>query len=146
MSVLDAARDRWLAAWDERREEFASDPAWLAELREAARSAFADNGLPHRKLEEWRYTNLAPLAQVEFIAAPSGHSVSREDVERISIPVFACSLCVFVDGRHAPELSTPRAMLGDVHVESLAQLRAEQPERLEAWLGRLASSKVLKSL
>ena len=141
MSVLDAARDRWLAAWDDRREEFASDPRWLAELREAARGAFAENGLPHRKLEEWRYTNLAALAKVEFVAPPTGHAVTREDVERLSIPVFACSLFVFVDGRFAPELSTPRAMRGDVHVESLARLRAEEPERLEAWLGRLASCK-----
>ena len=141
MSALDAARDRWLAAWSERRDGFASDVPWLARLREGARDAFAENSLPHRKLEEWRYTSVLPLAKVAFGTPPTAHDVTRDDVERLSIPVFACSLFVFVDGCYAPGLSTPPALTGEVHVDSLARLRAEEPGRLEPHLGSLASVK-----
>ena len=55
---------------------------------------------------------------------------------RVSFPVFACSVFVFVDGRFRPELSSPRALSGSLRVESLAELRASEPERAAAALGQ----------
>ncbi|MEQ9520461.1 MAG: Fe-S cluster assembly protein SufD [Parvibaculum sp.] len=36
-------------------------PAWLDMRRKAARASFADAGFPHRRIEAWRYTDLARL-------------------------------------------------------------------------------------
>ena len=40
-------------------------PASVARLRDCAFARFADLGLPTTKLERWRFTNIAPIAQTE---------------------------------------------------------------------------------
>jgi Fe-S cluster assembly protein SufD len=143
VSALDAARDHYLA----QAPGFAAaagsgDPDWLRGLREDAAARFADQGLPSRRLEEWRYTNVTPLAEVRFELPGSAPApVTRDAVESISSPVFACSVYVFVDGRYRPELSSPRTFAGNLRIESLAELRARSPERLAGRLGRLADAK-----
>jgi len=143
MSALEAARDHFLGS----SLAFAAtagsrDPAWLQSLRAEAAARFAEQGLPSTKLEEWRYTNLTPLAKLRFEPPGSAPApVTRGDVEALCFPVFACSVFVFVDGRFRPELSSPRALSGSLRVESLAELRASAPERLAGQLGRLADPK-----
>lgn len=141
MSELERARDHYLA----RHASFArglSEPGWLRALREEALARFAERGLPTTRLEEWRYTNPAPLAAEDFEPAGREHArVEREALEEIAFPVFACSLFVFVNGRFEPELSVAEDAAGGVRVESLARLRAGAPERLEPWLGRLVDTK-----
>jgi Fe-S cluster assembly protein SufD len=39
---------------------------WLGELRRGAAEKIRASGLPHRKLEAWRFTPIAPLDRVEF--------------------------------------------------------------------------------
>src|SRR5262249_11314366 len=120
----------------------AGEPGWLAALRREAIDAFAAAGLPHTRLEEWRYTNVAPLARVPFeLARGPAAAVSREALEEGSFPVYACSVFVFVDGVHRPELSSPRALSGGVRAESLAALLAREPGRVAAHLGRLVDPK-----
>jgi len=143
VSVLDAARDHFV----ERAGAFAAvadrhDPEWLRRLRAEAAARFAEQGLPSTRLEEWRYTNLTPLAELRFeLPGPEPAQVTRDAVESLSFPVFACSVFVFVDGRFRPELSSPRALSGSLRVESLAELRSKAPERLAAHLGRHADAK-----
>jgi Fe-S cluster assembly protein SufD len=143
MSVLEQARDHFV----ERSRAFGEaagrrDPVWLRSLREQAAALFAEQGLPSTRLEEWRYTNLTPLAKQRFeLAGETVAAVSRDEVESLGSPLFACSVFVFVDGRFRPELSTPRSLARDLHVESLAELRAQDPERLEGKLGRQADPK-----
>ena len=57
------------------------------------------------------------------LPGPEPAPVTRDAVESLSFPVFACSVFVFVDGRFRPELSSPRALSGSLRVESLAELR-----------------------
>ncbi|MDX1648662.1 MAG: Fe-S cluster assembly protein SufD [Myxococcota bacterium] len=141
MSALEEARDRFLRDLSARPAPSADEPAFLERLRREGREAFAARGLPHSKLEEWRYTNLEALARVPFEAPPEGPAgVDRAAVERLSFPVFACSLYVFVNGRFAPELSSPRALAGGVRAESLAGLGADAA-RLEGSLGGLCDPK-----
>ena len=142
MGALEAARDHYLArhaAWAPAR---AGEPAWLARARGDALSAFADAGLPHVRLEAWRHTNVTPIARVPFELAEPGAAVSREALESVSFPVYACSVFVFVDGFHRPELSAPRALSAGVRVESLAELVAREPERLAPELGHRIDPKL----
>ncbi len=143
MSDLDAARDHYA----ERAGAFAAsaglhDPEWLRGLRAQATAHFAEQGLPSTKLEEWRYTNVMPLARVPFeLPGSEPAPITRAAVESLCFPVFACSVFVFVDGRFRPELSSPRALSGSLRVESLAELRARAPGRLAGRLGRIADTK-----
>ncbi len=56
--------------------ERTDDPGWLVELRADAIARFAELGFPSTQLEEWRYTNVAPLAKLA-LALQAGES-SRE--------------------------------------------------------------------
>lgn len=58
----------------------------LGELRRAARDAFAANGLPHRRVEEWKYTDLRALLRT---AAPAAPAVSTADVAAAAADVVA---------------------------------------------------------
>ncbi|MEK7757293.1 MAG: hypothetical protein AAB385_08790 [Planctomycetota bacterium] len=39
---------------------------WLQRIRKAAISHFAELGFPTTRHEEWRFTNVAPLAKIPF--------------------------------------------------------------------------------
>lgn len=76
MSVLVAATSAGLEGWFEtlsgrRRHLTAAGMPWLGALRARALEAFWEVGLPGRKHEEWRHTNLAPLAGITFRPADS---------------------------------------------------------------------------
>ena len=142
MSDLERARDHYLAH-HERFVRGLAEPGWLNALRSDAIAHFADGGLPSTRLEEWRYTNIAPIAAGAFEPAGREHaSVEREAVEEIAFPVFACSLFVFVNGHFKPELSASRILSGELRVDSLARLRSEDPAVLEPHLGRYADQKL----
>ncbi len=136
MKELEVARDRWLERCEQLGRELSEgEPGFLRRLRREATERFAERGFPSPRLEEWKYTNVAALVRQPFEPAkPARGAVARADVERIAFPVFACSLFVFVNGRQAPELSTP---VGDarLRVASLARLRRDSPGALEGRLG-----------
>jgi Fe-S cluster assembly protein SufD len=73
---------------------------WLNALRADAAVHFAARGFPTRRVEQWKYTDLAPLAQASF-AEP----LTMVD-GAITLPVpNAKHRAVFVDGRFRPDLS-----------------------------------------
>ncbi|WP_337997961.1 Fe-S cluster assembly protein SufD [Oleispirillum naphthae] len=101
----------------------------VAALRAAAAAAFRDQGLPHGKVEAWRYTRLKDLESTSFgraapavvAAAPRGAGLAVEAVR-----------IVLVNGRYAEHLSTPGLPAG-VTVKSLcACLEAGDAEVLAA--------------
>ena len=142
MGALETARDHYVARQAAWAAERPAGPAWLARMRREAAARFAEAGLPHTRQEEWRYTSLLPLARVPFELATGSPKVSREVFERVSFPVYACSVFVFVDGVHRPELSAPRVFSGGVRALGLAELLASEPERVEAALGSLVDPKL----
>lgn len=44
-------------------------PAWLRALKEDALLVFGDKGFPHLKLEDWKYTNVAPIGKENWKVA-----------------------------------------------------------------------------
>jgi len=125
MKALVAASERWLALCDEAGPALgAGELAPSARLRRQGRDAFAAQGLPGTKLEEWRYTNVAELAALAWqLPAERTPEISRDAVEALASPVFACGLLVFADGRLVPGLSTLR--VPEVELLPLAAARRE---------------------
>ena len=55
--------------------EFTAQPkaeAWLQELRDAGFQRFAESGFPTTHDEEWRFTNVAPIARANFVGQAPG--------------------------------------------------------------------------
>ena len=129
MSVA-AETDVYRARFDGLRASRRSEPSWLAALRAQALERFEARGFPTTRDEAWKYTSVAPIARIPFEPAAPG----RFD-ERALAPfrLRGAREVVFVNGRHVPELSTP----GDgIEVESLRDVLAREPDRLQPYLGR----------
>ena len=112
---------RYVAAFEAFARNGASGaPEWLRELRRGAIARFAELGFPTTKQEEWRFTSVAPIAEAEFTLAhaPRSQLPAPSDIERLC--VGAGPRVVFVDGRHAPSLSTPADLAAGVRAGSLA--------------------------
>ncbi len=114
-----------------------SQPEPVRRLREEAAERFRALGFPTTREEEWRFTNVAPVARTRFVrpGAADPRAVAAE-LEGHHLE-GACEL-VFVDGRFAPELSA-RELPQGVAVDSLAALLAREPEAVAGALGRKAS-------
>ena len=142
MSALAKAGERWQAlASAEATRLGASEAPVAGALRRSGLDAFAAQGLPSTRLEEWRYTNVAELAAIPWQPAEGrAPEISRDAVEALASPVFACGLLVFVNGRFVPELGALRSP--EVEVISLgAARRASDPRALQR-IGTLLDVKV----
>jgi Fe-S cluster assembly protein SufD len=69
--------------------------------RQAAFNRFAETGLPHHKIEAWKYTSLVHLARTEFQAAPANFELNGPLPDRLG----DAARVVFVNGRYVDELS-----------------------------------------
>ena len=77
----------------------AGGPRWLQDLRERGAATFTSLGFPTVRDEEWRYTNVAPIAAAEFQPA-SVATVGAAAVE--ALPYAGATALVVVNGRFAP--------------------------------------------
>jgi Fe-S cluster assembly protein SufD len=79
---------------------------WLGEAREKAIGVFAENGLPHRRVEAWRYTDLRRvLDQAAFMEAPAHVGAVLPDAMHRAFENISAHTMVFVNGLFRPELS-----------------------------------------
>ena len=81
------------------------EPVWMQQLREGAWERFSAKGFPTTHDEDWRFTNLAPLARTAF-RRPERIDAAflAKEIEAYRLAGAACQL-VFVNGHFAPELS-----------------------------------------
>jgi len=133
-----------LARFEEKR--FAGEPAWLAGIRRESLSRFAALGFPGVKNEEWKYTNVGPIAKVPFRPAseqagleegPHSGPSSAKASEGRPLPGGEGARIVFVNGRYSPQSS--KAGAGPAVVRSLREALREEPQLLEPHLSRHAS-------
>jgi Fe-S cluster assembly protein SufD len=128
--------ETYLAAFSEfQKNAPGSDLAWLRKLREDAFARFCEAGFPTTHDEDWRFTNVMPIAKTPWQLAAHAVNVSREAIESYRLPGAACQL-VFVDGRFARDLSSLGNLASGVRVNSLRDEIATNPGALEAHLGR----------
>jgi Fe-S cluster assembly protein SufD len=125
----------------------------LATLREQAIGSFAEQGLPHRKLEDWRYTSLAGILRQEWSTAeartPTEAEIEavRAHLASITLPEIEAARVVFLDGSFCNELSTLPLDDDAVSIHSLATASSIGDDRAGAELlgeayGQLADSKL----
>ncbi len=105
----------------------ATEPGRVGELRRAAAAAFAQNGLPHRRVEEWHYTDLRALLRAvppraAGASVPTREAASFPDALRVTIS----------DGRVGP---LPAELPEGVTLLSLADALAADHPLLERLAG-----------
>ena len=124
----------------ERFEAQAKQPGWILPLRKAGITRFAELGFPTLQQEDWRFTNVAPIAKLPFRPALQGSSdgLTREAIAGFTFGSLPASRLVFVNGHYAPDLSTPGRVPQGAVVGSLATALAGDSELIQAHLARYA--------
>jgi Fe-S cluster assembly protein SufD len=115
----------------------------IAAQRAAAFDVFAREGLPHRRIEEWKYTDLRALMRdaKPLAAPPDAKAKARaRSAGGALIGDVETRRLVFVDGVFVAELSDTAALEPGLSVGSLADALAGDDPVLTAHLGKLAPS------
>ncbi len=106
-SVTAPERDAILRAFEAfEKAGHGNAPRWLHALHKGGIAHFAELGFPTRQHEEWRFTNVSPIAQTSWNLASEAPRVTASDVARVIFPDVPGKKLVFVDGRFVPELSS----------------------------------------
>jgi Fe-S cluster assembly protein SufD len=133
--------DPFLKAF-ERFEQAGSSrqPSWLFPLRKAGLARFAEMGFPTLKHEDWRFTNIAPIARLPFrpVFEPAVNGLTRDSLNQFPFAQLPGTRLVFLNGIYSAELSSTPAHNGGIKVSNLAAALANDPALIEKHLGRYA--------
>src|SRR6059036_1762545 len=103
--------DPFLAKF-KRFENEAKQPSWLFPLRKAGIARFAELGFPSTRHEDWRFTNVAPIAKLPFrpVFNASADGITTEALGELTFANLPGTRLVFVNGQIANGLSTVRSL------------------------------------
>ena len=142
VKVMKTAAETALAhVYAEARSRLPGDDA-IAAQRAAAFDVFAREGLPHRRVEDWKYTDLRALMRdaKPLATPPDAQTKARGKTAGALLGDVECRRLVFVDGAFVPELSDTAALEAGLTVDSLAAVLADNDVDLAGHLGKLAPS------
>jgi len=116
-------------------------PRWVQDLRERGATRFSALGFPTVRDEEWRFTNVAPIASGEFKPADGAAPLVESQLAGL-LYADARYRLVVVNGQYRPELSRVHGLPAGVRAGSLAgtingELQADS-EIVQRYLGQLA--------
>jgi len=123
-------------------EKASLQPKWLAPVRKAGLASFAEAGFPTLNDEDWRFTNVAPIAKLNFSLAGQA-AVNGAESKVLDESVFTQlggHRLVFVNGFFSAKLSNIKPVTGGVRIESLAAALAKDAALIEKHLGKYAQT------
>ena len=117
------------------------DQPWLRNLRAEAFARFCEVGLPTTRDEDWRFTNISPIARTQFrlsnikVDEIGGFHFQKGDLAFDS-PRFSQTTLIFVNGRFVPQFSRIDGLPKGVVINGLAKEIAAKSSHVESHLGR----------
>ncbi|HVJ27038.1 MAG TPA: Fe-S cluster assembly protein SufD [Vicinamibacterales bacterium] len=123
----------WIAAIEARPQ---SSTRWLQELRDKSAARFAALGFPTVRDEDWRFTNVAPIASTEFQIAGEA-KVSQAELDSLPYATARYRITI-VNGRFAPELSRLLDLPKGVRAGSLTAAASAHSDVVPRYYGQLA--------
>ena len=118
-------------------ETLVQAPAWLRERREQASRRFAEVGFPNTRQEDWRFTNVAPIADARFALASGTFAQASALIAAVKVP-GALTLAI-VNGQFAAGLSDLSAMPKGLRIAGLRDGARDGTDGLEQHLAKVFS-------
>jgi Fe-S cluster assembly protein SufD len=104
--ISNSLYDQFIADFEARSLISFSEPEVLLNLRQKAFEQFRRLGFPSTKVEDWKYTNLAPFLKEEFETQTDDDiSLPNDVIAKAGIPLLDCDRIVLVNGKYQPQLS-----------------------------------------
>jgi Fe-S cluster assembly protein SufD len=122
------------------RFESALQPSWLLPLRKAGISRFLELGFPTLQDEDWRFTNLAPLAKLPLqpVAEPADDAAVKATLDKHVFTHLPGTRLVFINGQHSMALSSVQGLPAGVRVSNLTAALVADSESIKKQLGLYA--------
>ena len=120
-------------------ENQARNPAWVLALRKAGMAHFAEQGFPTLHDEDWRFTNVSPIARLPFkpVFNLERDGVSAEKIAGLTFGNLVAIRLVFINGHYVEELSIPGPKTAGLVVKSLAGALQTDSALIQQHLGKL---------
>ena len=130
MSQATKEKSLYRAAFEKMQAEDARIlPPWVLRLRESAMERFEGVGFPTTDIEDWKYTNVAPIAKSAFtpVTVHSPNEISADTVNALIAPEAASRL-VFINGVYRADFSWIENLPAGVVVADLTEAFAGEHE------------------
>lgn len=110
----------------------------LHQLRKEGLHRFLETGFPTTREEEWRFTNVDPIAKTTFrpVVRLEDQGITRKDIRAYGLQDVRSIRLVFLNGHFEPTLSSAGKLPKGVRVQSLASVIGTESERLAGTIGR----------
>lgn len=120
----------------------------LAEIRRQALDAYERTGLPHRRIEDWKYTDLRVLMRevLPLAAAPDAAALKRAEAALKTAAIEGARRLVLVDGAFAPKLSDIAGLERGLSIRSLREALDGGDGALQAQLFSLDTANPMVAL
>jgi Fe-S cluster assembly protein SufD len=108
----------------------------VADSRRQAFEAYERSGLPHRRIEDWKYTDLRVLMRevLPLAAAPDAAALNRADAASKLHAIEGVRRLVLVDGVFAPKLSDIANLEAGLSIRTLREVLEANDAALHAQL------------
>ena len=118
-------------------ETLVQAPAWVKERREQAATRFASVGFPTTRQEDWRFTNVSPIAEAKFALAQGSFKQASSLIAGVSVP-GAVRLAI-VNGEFSAALSDLSTLPKGLRIAGLRDGARDGTDGLEQHLARAFS-------
>jgi Fe-S cluster assembly protein SufD len=105
--------------------------------RREAMQRFVELGFPTTRQEEWRFTNIGPIAKTAFqpILSYELNGLTKKEIQRYTLD--QAFRLVFVDGLFSPELSEIGSHADGVIAESLKEMLKRPPATIQSYINTM---------
>jgi len=136
LSHVAERHDTYLAEYGQFSQDRGSAaPAWVRDRRKKAFDRFAKTGFPTTREEDWRFTNVSPIAESEFALAGGAFAHAPSLVAGVNVP--GAVRLVIVNGEFAAGLSDLSALPKGLRIASLRDGARDATDGLETHLAKV---------
>ncbi len=109
-------------------------------IRKKAIEFLSGEGFPTTRDEEWKYTNIKPITNIDFVPSDGDQdtSGSRELIEKYSYEGLDCCQLTFVNGHFAGDLSRIKKMANGIKILSIREALQKNDPVLMKYISRYA--------
>ena len=145
VAAIDSQQQTYVSRFHDLEGALAArGPDWLHGIRRGAIEQFSRLGFPtaRRGNEQWKYTNVAPIARGSFSVKIDGRAngVARDSLVRDGHIQHGRAALVFVNGRYSRELSTRPERLNGVRTATVEEASRSDETLVRRHLGHYATT------
>ena len=110
---------------------------WFSKQRQSAFNIFQESGFPSTRKENWKYTDVRPIAKNLFSNIANGNVViSDDEIDAILFKELECIELVFVNGTYSKKYSNIKNLPNELTIKNMANALGNDEDFLKKHLAQ----------